>query len=275
MSRLGGDFAGGLFRRLYWPENPAGLVYALAAAALLLIAYQVLLALLAVMALPLAGGGDGSDSTRAMVRSSLAAILPAALAAAALAWWLAGVRGGEAARVLSFRRPDLTGLGWLVLVLGFMLAMYVAVLMLVLALGIDLAQYTPGADGQPPAEGSAGEVKEAVFDLANEPLLFLLIFPSIAIGAPLIEELIFRGQLFAALSRTRLGVSGTTVVTSALWASLHMTEPWLMMGMIFIMGLMLGYLMYRFGSIWVPIVCHAVWNGAYALLVFTNPGGGT
>jgi membrane protease YdiL (CAAX protease family) len=48
-----------------------------------------------------------------------------------------------------------------------------------------------------------------------------------------------------------------------------------MIGMIFIMGLVLGYLLYRFGSIWVPIVCHSVWNGAYALLVFTNPGGGT
>jgi membrane protease YdiL (CAAX protease family) len=273
MSRLGGDFAGGWLRRLYWPENPAGLVYALAAAALLLIAYQGLAALLTAMALPLAGGGD-IGSMRAMVRANLASILPAALAASALAWWLAGRRGGDAARVLAFRRPDLTGSGWLVLVIGFMLAMYVAMMALVLALAIDLAQYTPGPDGQSPPQGSAGEVKEAVFDLANEPRLFLLIFPSIAIGAPLIEELIFRGQLFAALSRTRLGVSGTTVVSSASWALLHMTEPWLMIGMIFIMGLLLGYLLYRFGSIWVPILCHAVWNGAYALLVFANLGGG-
>jgi len=275
MTKLGGDFAGGWFRRLYQPENPAGLVYALAAALLLLIAYQGLVGLLAAMVLPLAGGGDGGLSTRAMVRASLAAILPAALVVSALAWWLAGRRGGDAAQVLNFRRPDLTGLGWVVLILGFMLTMYVVVLTLVLALQIDLAQYTPGPDGQSPPQGSAGEVKEAVFDLANEPLLFLLIIPSLAIGAPLIEELIFRGQLFTALSRTRLGVSGTAVVTSASWALLHASEPWLMIGMIFIMGLVLGYLLYRFGSIWVPIVCHSVWNGAYALLVFTNPGGGT
>lgn len=273
MSGLGGDFAGGLFRRLYWPENPAGLIYALAAAALLLFAYQGLLMLLTVMVMPLAGGQD-IGSTRGMVRSSLAAILPAALAAAALAWWLAGQRGGEPARVLCFRRPDLTGLGWLVLLLGFMLAMYLAMMVLVLALSIDLSQYKPGPDGQSPQQGSAGEVKEAIFDLANEPRLFLLIFPSIAVGAPLIEELIFRGQLFAALSRTRLGVSGTTVVTAAAWALLHMTEPWLMIGVIFIMGIVLGYLLYRFGSIWVPIICHGVWNGAYALLVFAKPEGG-
>ena len=96
-----------------------------------------------------------------------------------------------------------------------MVAMYAVIMVLVLALGIDLAQYTPGPNGQSPQSGSAGLVKEAMFDIANEPLLFLLVFPSIAIGAPLAEEVIFRGQLFSALSRTRLGVSGTTVVTAA------------------------------------------------------------
>jgi membrane protease YdiL (CAAX protease family) len=31
--------------------------------------------------------------------------------------------------------------------------------------------------------------------------------------------------------------------------------------------------MYRFGSIWVPIVCHGVWNGTYALIIFFGQGG--
>jgi uncharacterized protein len=154
-----------------------------------------------------------------------------------------------------------------------MLAMYAVIMVLVLALGIDLAQYTPGPDGQSPESGSAGLVKEAMFDIANEPLLFLLVFPSIAIGAPLAEELIFRGQLFSALSQTRLGVSGTTFVTSAAWALLHASEPWLSVGLIFIMGLAFGWMMYRFGSLWVPIVCHGAWNGTYALIVFGSQGG--
>jgi membrane protease YdiL (CAAX protease family) len=112
-----------------------------------------------------------------------------------------------------------------------------------------------------------------MFDIANEPLLFLLVFPSIAIGAPLAEEMIFRGQLFSALSQTRLGVSGTTVLTSAAWALLHSSEPWLSIGLIFIMGLAFGWMMYRFGSLWVPIVCHGAWNGTYALIVFGGQGG--
>jgi hypothetical protein len=95
---------------------------------------------------------------------------------------------------------------------------------------------------------------------------------SIAIGAPLVEELIFRGQLFAALSQTRLGVSGTSVVTSAGWALLHASEPWLSIGLIFIMGLAFGWMMYRFGSLWVPVICHGAWNGIYALIVFGGQG---
>jgi len=112
-----------------------------------------------------------------------------------------------------------------------------------------------------------------MFDIANEPLLFLLVFPSIAIGAPLAEELIFRGQLFSALSRTRLGVSGATLLTAAAWALLHASEPWLSVGLIFIMGLAFGWMMYRFGSLWVVIACHSAWNGIYALIVFSGQGG--
>jgi membrane protease YdiL (CAAX protease family) len=156
---------------------------------------------------------------------------------------------------------------------GFILAMYAAIMLLVLVLGIDLQQYTPGPDGQSPSTGSAGEVKEAMFDIANEPWLFLLVFPSIAIGAPLAEEVIFRGQVFSALSRTRLGVSGATILTSAAWALLHATEPWLSIGLIFLMGIAFGWMMYRFGSLWVPIICHGVWNGSYALIIFFGQGG--
>ena len=39
------------------------------------------------------------------------------------------------------------------------------------------------------------------------------------------------------------------------------------------MGLAFGWMMYRFGSLWVPIVCHAAWNGTYALIVFFGQAG--
>lgn len=272
MSRLGQDFSGGLFRRTYQPSNPAGLWYALAVAVGLVILHQLLQLGIALAILAVARGDLGN--TREMVKASLVAILPAGLIVAALAFWLAGRRGGDAKQVLSLRWPKLSGRGWAAVIIGFMVVMYGAILAVVLALGIDMSQYTPGPDGQSPKSGSAGLVKEAMFDIANEPYLFLLVFPAIAIGAPLAEEMIFRGQLFSALSQTRLGVFGTTVVTAASWALLHSTEPWLSITLIFIMGLVFGWMMYRFGSLWLTIICHGAWNGFYALLIFGNFAGG-
>lgn len=273
MSVMGEDFAGGWFRPLYRPVNPGGLGYALGVAAILLLADQALQVVFSLSLMKLLHIDTGN--TREVVKVSLAIIFPASLIVVALGWWLAGRRGGEPARVLSLRRPRLSGLGWAALLICFIIVMYASIMSIVLALGIDLTQYTPGPNGQSPHSGSAGLVKEAMFDIANEPLLFLAVYPSIAIGAPLAEEVIFRGQLFSALSTTRLGVAGTTVLTSALWALLHVTEPWLSIGLIFVMGLLFGWMMWRFGSLWVTIICHGVWNGLYALLIFASAGGST
>jgi len=109
-----------------------------------------------------------------------------------------------------------------------------------------------------------------MFDIANEPLIFLLALPGVAIGAPLAEETIFRGQIFTALARTRLGFSGTSVLTSLAWALMHFSEPWLSIAMIFVMGLIFGLMLYRFGSLWVTIACHGAWNLGYALIVYAT-----
>ena len=182
------------------------------------------------------------------------------------------LRGGRAVDVLSLRWPRLGILGWPLVTFTFLVVMYGLVALLVALLGIDLAAYTPGPHGESPETGSAGLVKEAMFDIANSPLLFALVFPSVALGAPIWEELVFRGQLFSAVSRTRLGVGGATAVTAACWALMHLTEPWLAIGIIFLLGLSFGYMMYRFGSVWVPMICHGIWNAIYAVAVFGQVG---
>ncbi|MCA3554683.1 CPBP family intramembrane glutamic endopeptidase [Aestuariivirga sp.] len=272
MRWLGEDFSGGFFRRLYAPSNPAGLWYALMAAAALLSVY-LLLPLVAVLAFAWADRLDPTAS-HDVTKLALVSLLPVALLVAGMAWWLANLRGGRAAQVLSLRRPQLGWLGWVALVVCFMLAMYAAISAIAAVFDIDGSQYTPGPDGQSPKTGSAGTVKEAMFDLANEPWLFALVFPSVTIGASLAEEAIFRGQLFSALSQTRLGVAGATLLTALMWSLLHFSETWLSIGLIFVMGLIFGYLIYRFGSLWVTIACHGIWNGLNALLIFFVLGGG-
>ena len=81
-----------------------------------------------------------------------------------------------------------------------------------------LASFKSGADGEVEAQDL---VKQGMIEMASEPILFWLAFLSVVVGASVGEELIFRGYMFSLLSRTRAGLTGATLVTSAFWALLH------------------------------------------------------
>jgi len=267
MAAFGPDFQKYTSPFLYEPNNPAGLWVALALALLLIIANGILQAVAGTSVFSIFFDG-GIGDPKSIIKAFIIGIFPASVLTAILAWQLAKIRGGRPWEILALRWPDLGWLGWLCVVGGFLVVMYGAIFVFVTVFQIDLADYTPGPDGQSPTSGSAGLVKEAMFDLANEPLLFWLALPAVAIGAPLAEEFVFRGQLFAALAQSRAGFSGATLMTSALWSLLHISEPWLAIGIIFMMGLALGALLIRFGSLWVTIICHGIWNGLYSLAIF-------
>jgi uncharacterized protein len=55
------------------------------------------------------------------------------------------------------------------------------------------------------------------------------------------------------------------------WAIIHVTQPWINIALIFFMGLVLGGLLLRFGSIWVPVACHCVWNLLTTIMLFNAP----
>ena len=119
------------------------------------------------------------------------------------------------------------------------------------------------------AQNSAGMVEKAISSLAAEPGLNILALPGTVLGAPLVEEVLFRGILFAGLVNTRLGRLGTVIVTSALWAAAHLGAAPILFGVIiFFMGLALGTLLLRFGSLWVTIACHTLWNLVTTLVLF-------
>lgn len=83
---------------------------------------------------------------------------------------------------------------------------------------------------------------------------------TIGVGAPLSEELLFRGFLLPALSRSRLGFVGAAVLTTAAWTALHFTYSIFGLIEVFLIGLYFSWLLWRTGSLWVPIVCHAAYN---------------
>lgn len=94
-------------------------------------------------------------------------------------------------------------------------------------------------------------------DTARGPA-FLILALLIGVGAPLIEELFFRGFLQRAVVG-RLGAVGGVVVTAAIFGAVHM-QP-LQFPALFAFGLVLGALAHRTGRLGPAIVAHMVFNG--------------
>lgn len=249
---LGPDFRAGLRHPLYRPSHATGLWLAVAIFLVLLLVNQIILQpAFAFGIISLTGAGDQS----AFLRGALLSVLPAGLITAALAWFLASRRGANPLDVLALRLPALGTLGWILVVCGFVLGLYLLFGILAWLSGINIE--------------SSGLVEQAVMQLNNDPLYFL-VAGGLMIGAPLAEELTFRGQIFATLAQSRIGMVGASVVTAAAWASIHgMTQPIHIVALLFLMGLVLAFLLVRFGSLWVTIACHAVWNGLQAITLFT------
>lgn len=89
----------------------------------------------------------------------------------------------------------------------------------------------------------------------------------IVVGAPVMEELMFRGFLFPALARGPFGVVGAVLTTSAAWSALH--AGYSVMGLleVFAVGLYFAYVLVRTGSLRVPMFCHAAYNASALVLL--------
>ena len=107
---------------------------------------------------------------------------------------------------------------------------------------------------------------------ANDPLILLLVFICLAIGAPLVEELFFRGYV---LDKLRNVHSDTFVIisTGILFGFLHW-DPifgfWdlYQTGAATIGGFLYAWLRIKTGSLWPSIACHSIWNGTIFLFTF-------
>jgi hypothetical protein len=77
--------------------------------------------------------------------------------------------------------------------------------------------------------------------------------------APVAEEFMYRGVLMMTLLK-QMGILGALIVSSALFAIVHLpTEPQAVLPLFFL-GLALGYVAYRTRSLVAPIVTHAIFN---------------
>lgn len=86
----------------------------------------------------------------------------------------------------------------------------------------------------------------------------------VVVGAPIVEEIVYRGCLQTRLSTT-LGTAAGVTATSAIFALVHLT-PVELPGL-FVFALVLGAARHRTGSLGLPIVTHMAFNAVGLSLV--------
>ncbi len=87
-----------------------------------------------------------------------------------------------------------------------------------------------------------------------------LIWIALIVFAPAFEEPLFRGFLFEGFRQSRLGIIGAILITAASWALLHLQYDISGIVTIFFMGILMGTVRFKTGSLWSVIIMHAFFN---------------
>ena len=139
--------------------------------------------------------------------------------------------------------------------------------LVVLVLAWDLLSRATGREVEP---GFMGDVlKSARADGA----LWLLVI-AFCVAAPISEELFARGFLYRGWSESFLRAPGAILLSSIVWTGLHLQYDLFFLGEVFSIGLLLGYLRYRFHSTWLTIVLHGLNNLAATVQTIWLAGSG-
>ena len=97
--------------------------------------------------------------------------------------------------------------------------------------------------------------------------VFLL---GIVVAAPLAEEFLFRGFVQTGLVRSRLRPLGGIVLTALAWGTLHLQYDAYGIATVIVMGLLLGVIRWRTGSLWLCVVLHALANALASVEAFAS-----
>jgi hypothetical protein len=127
------------------------------------------------------------------------------------------------------------------------------VAMLVVVFGWDALSRATGH------EVTAGFMGDIMKSAMADGVVWLAVL-AFAVVAPLTEELLARGFLYRGWSESFLRVPGAIVLSSLVWTSMHLQYDLFFLGEVFSIGLVLGYIRYRSGSIWLTTLLHGLNN---------------
>jgi uncharacterized protein len=260
MSRIGPDFSAARRDWLYQGNIARSLPVALG---LFLILSLVQLGLpvlgqvlVGVMNPAILKNGMTPEVMKTVAVYTFAFIIPVSLLTVWLTRKFSTSAGGDANTALGLHFPKLGWLGWFAIIFGFVFV--------VGALSAALRGFSGNTE--------MGDVEKMAAMLRDDPYAKILLPLAVIFFGPIAEEFMFRGFLLGRLRGTVLGALGAAVVSSIIFALFHgATQPPIAMVQLFTMSMALSLLYLRFGSLWVPIICHAVWNGITTLILFNAP----
>jgi uncharacterized protein len=169
---------------------------------------------------------------------------------------------------LQTRRLTLRSIGWLRprwRDLGYAVIAIICYLAIATVVAALVSKFVPGINLE--------QKQEIGFENANTILQLTLVFVSLVILPPIIEELLTRGLLYTGL-RTKLRVRASIFITSLVFAVAHLQlgtgNPPLWTAAIdtFILSIFLCYLREKTGSLWPSIFMHAIKNGMAFVALF-------
>jgi uncharacterized protein len=113
-------------------------------------------------------------------------------------------------------------------------------------------------------QGGSNPILSVVLE-SKDSLSFLLLSLTAAVAAPLFEEYLFRGFLLTSL--TRYLASWQAIMVSALiFATAHLSVSEILP--LTALGMVLGYVYQRSGSLLAPMLLHGLWNGSSMLTLY-------
>jgi membrane protease YdiL (CAAX protease family) len=226
---------------LVWVISVALLLFVPLAASIPYVLYRVLIQ----------GSADGLGTDPNLIFISIIAVLPTHILTFLIVWFVVTNRG---------RRPFWQTLGWSwPETFGPWRTIGLAIALLFLG---GLITHLLGGD-------------DTQMDLIIKSSLktrFATAFLAAATG-PFVEELIYRGVLYAAFQRA-VGMAWAVVLASALFTGVHVLQYYNNLGVIFVIALLsvtLTLVRARTGRLLPSYVMHLVFNGIQALILIAQP----
>jgi membrane protease YdiL (CAAX protease family) len=199
---------------------------------------------------------DGAGSSNSIHRVTLASTMLTMAAMQTvlilLIWWAAGWFKGSRTHVLSLARPLdrrtlQIGVAGMIAILGpYNLAVYLL------------------------SPGQFADDLRMFSELARSDAAWIACL-AVTVGAPVSEELMFRGFLLPAFAKARSGMIGACLATSIAWTLLHVGYSLIGLIEVFVIGLYFGWLMWRFENLKLTMLLHALYNGLQMAILIALP----